>query len=446
MQNRTSTRRLRAGAAQIEITPPIGTQLAGSLLGVASTSVQDPLYVRAIVLDNGEAQAVFILLDLIAITNKDAEHARRLVGEAIKVLPESICLSCTHTHNGPAMTDAFNTPRNREYIEWLLPRIVEVAVQAASRLRNALAGWAIGHEDRAAFNRRFHMRDGTVRMNPGIRNPDALRPAGPTDPQLPALLLKTPEGEPLAALANFSLHYIGDNAPGSISADYFGQFSAEMQRRHGAEFMALLTHGFSGDINAIDTRGSEKLPYQVKSRRLAKRIADEIDRFWNETEFHSEIFIGSTSATLTAKVRKIDEERAMADRERAVNNSLSEKERIYARERLALLEWPDEFLMQVQALRIGDFAAVTTSAQMFCRFGLDLKYASPFPVTATIEHANGCGGYVATRADYVLGSYETELARSSFAMPGTGENIVALGTQLLRELAQEHPISPKKYF
>ena len=34
------------------------------------------------------------------------------------------------------------------------------------------------------------------------------------------------DGKPLAAIANFSLHYIGDQPKGAISADYFGAFAA----------------------------------------------------------------------------------------------------------------------------------------------------------------------------------------------------------------------------
>lgn len=437
-------RSLRAGAAEIDITPPIGTQLAGSLLGVGSTSVQDPLHARAVFLDNGETQLLFVLLDLILISNEDATRARQLISEATQVLPENICISCTHTHNGPSMMDVFNTPRNAQYIEWMLPRVAQVATQAMRHLQEARAGWGIGRETEAAFNRRFHMRDGTVQMNPGVQNPDALRPAGPTDPQFPTLLLQTADGKPLAALANFSLHYIGDNERGSISADYFGQFSAEMKKRYGSEFIALLTHGFSGDINAIDTRGAEKLPQREKSRRLAIRLADEVEHLWKQTDFHSEIVMGSTCANYSMGVRKISGAQIEVERERSLDESLTEKERIYARERLALLDWPDEFPVSVQAIRIGDFAAITTSAQMFCRLGIDLKYASPFPVTAPIEHANGCGGYVATQADYFLGSYETELARSSFAKPGAGEEIVALGAQLLRDLAKQYPIGENR--
>src|SRR5690606_1159787 len=132
-----------------------------------------------------------------------------------------------------------------------------------------------------------------------------------------------------------------------------------------------------------------------------------------------EVFLGSTRGFLNIGVRKIEGEQIEIERARAADMSLQETERIYASERLALLDWPDEFPVEVHALRVGDFAALAVTSQMFCRFGMDLKHASPFPVTAPIEHANGCSGYVATHTDYALGSYETELARSSFATPGS---------------------------
>ncbi len=436
---------LYVGSAQTNITPQIGVQLAGSLLGVTSTHIQDPLHARAIVLEAGSTRIAFVLLDVILITNEDAARARELIGAASGVLPENVCVSCTHNHSGPSMTNAFNTPRNEEYIAWLLPRVAEAARLAAEKMQPARAAWGIGQESQAAFNRRFHMQDGSVQMNPGVRNPEIIRPAGPTDPQLPALLLETLDAKPVAALTNFSLHYIGDQKlGGAISADYFGAFASAMQTRYDKDFIALLTHGFSGDINAIDVRGEDKLPPTEKSRRLAARLADEMDRLWQSarlhTQFHDEVFIGSARAFLNIGVRKISGAQIEENKIIAADKTLTETERIYARERLALLDWPDEFPVEVQAMRIGDFAAIAVTSQMFCRFGIDLKYASPFPVTATIEHANGCSGYIATQTDYALGSYETELARSSFATPGSGEKIVTLGAQLLRDLASQYPI------
>jgi len=45
-------------------------------------------------------------------------------------------------------------------------------------------GIGMGHEDRLTFNRRYWMKDGTVRTNPGYKNPDIVRPAAPIDPDV----------------------------------------------------------------------------------------------------------------------------------------------------------------------------------------------------------------------------------------------------------------------
>ena len=89
---------------------------------------------------------------------------------------------------------------------------------------------------------------------------------------------------------------------------------------------------------------------------------------------------------------------------------------------------------------MGDFASVAMPGEMFCRFGMDIKHASPFPITATIDLANGYSGYMATQTDYALGGYETKLARSAFAAPGAGEAMVVTAAKLLRELARQFPI------
>jgi hypothetical protein len=436
---------LHAGAAQIGITPPVGVSLAGSLTDRISTQILDPLHARVIVLEAGSTRVAYVLLDLIAIGNEDAARARDLIGAAAGVLPENICISCTHTHSGPCSLELFYSLRNAEYLDEMLPRVAEAAREAARKLQPARAAWSNGREANSAFNRRYHLSGAHVEMNPGFRNPEILKVAGPTDPQLPVLMIETLDRKPLAALANFSLHYVGDHNGYAISSDYYGQFSKMMQERHGADFIALMTHGFSGDINAIDVRGEETLPPTEKSRRIANRLADEIDRLWQSATFHDEVYIGSTHALQTIGVRKISGAQIEENRAIEADESLDEVTRAYARERLILLGWPDEFPVEVQALRVGDFASVAMPGEMFCRLGMDVKHASPFPVTATLDLANGYSGYMPTQTDYVLGGYETELARSAFAAPGAGEAMVVTAAKLLRELAQQFPIQHRAF-
>lgn len=68
---------LWAGFAEIEITPPVGIELAGYIArdGVA-TSVHDPLYARALVIADGAARAALITCDTLGLHLRDVEQVR----------------------------------------------------------------------------------------------------------------------------------------------------------------------------------------------------------------------------------------------------------------------------------------------------------------------------------------------------------------------------------
>lgn len=432
-----NTQTLRAGAAVVDITPPVGVSLAGSLTARCAKSVLDPLFARAVVLESGGTRIAFILLDLIALDNDDTARARAAASKAANIPVENICVSCTHTHSGPCTLTFFQSQREAAYIETLIPRVGEVARKAAERLEPARVAWDNGWEPRAAFNRRYHMKDGTVKMNPGYLNPNVLRPAGPTDPQVPMLMIESVNGKPLAVIANYSLHYVGDRPGDVISADYFGVFADLMRERKGSEFVALLTHGASGDVNSVDV--SKPRPQREpgeRSREIAGWIADQVEACWAKAKFVEQPVIAATQSIYRQRVRKLKGAEIEEARRQSEDTKLPLVDRLYAKEQLELLKWPDEVPVILQSLRVGEFAASTFPGEMFCRFGLDLKHASPFPVTAFIELANGYSGYVPTRVDYELGGYETRLARSAYAAPFTGEEMVAVAAMQLRKLRQ----------
>ena len=70
-------------------------------------------------------------------------------------------------------------------------------------------------------------------MNPPRDRRKLIEPAGPVDPQISFLSLATPAGEPLAVLANYSLHYVGGVPAGELSADYFGAFAGGFDPKDG---------------------------------------------------------------------------------------------------------------------------------------------------------------------------------------------------------------------
>ena len=91
---------LEAGAAKIEITAPLGTPLNGygDRLGRGAVAVHDPLWSRALYLDDGETRLFLVNVDLCVI--HPALRQRVLELAPREVPPEHIILTATHTHSG----------------------------------------------------------------------------------------------------------------------------------------------------------------------------------------------------------------------------------------------------------------------------------------------------------------------------------------------------------
>lgn len=427
-----------AACAEIDITPELPITLAGSLSERHAQFIADPLFARLLLMENGDNSLLFILLDVIGISNQDADFLRKTLSENMKLPQSNICVACTHTHAGPAMMDAFDSKKETAYVEKILQQIIAAAAQIPSQLQPAEVAWGTGCEKRPAYNRRYIMKNGTLKTNPGIGNPEILHPAGPTDPAFPMLLLRNINGEPLAVLASFSLHYVGADGSDVISADYFGAFSRAIKSQYGNQCVAMLAHGASGDINNVNAQQKPEPWFPDNARPSQKcalvgqMLADQVGQIWNTAIFRNDISIAATESTFTQNVHKIDDRKN--DETKANDSSLSQMERVFARERLLLLDYPDVIKMPMLAWRVGDWAMATFTGQMFAQCALDLRCASPFETTAIVELANGWGGYVGRRMDYLLGGYEMQLARSSFAMPGTGEEMLCEAIGNLRKL------------
>jgi len=429
-----------AACAEIDISPALPITLAGSLSERTAQSIADPLFARLLLMSNGTATLLFILLDLIGISNQDAAQLRQEIHERLQLPLAHICVACTHTHSGPAMMDAFESHQETAYVEKMLQQVIAAAATLPEKLQPAEVAWGTGHEDRPSYNRRYIMKDGRLKTNPGKANPDILHPAGPTDPAFPMLLIRTKTGAPLAVLASFSLHYVGADGGDVISADYFGAFARQIKERFGDGCTGLLAHGLSGDINNVNAQQmpepwfEEGIKPSQKCAIVAGMLVDQVDQLWQQAAFSDEVTIAAMESTFSQQVHKISPHEIALYEARAHDGALSHQERVFAREKLLLLEYPDTVDMPMQAWRVGNWCMPTFTGQMFAQCALDLRYASPFETTAPVELANGWGGYVGRRLDYLLEGYEMQLARSSFAMPGTGEAMLCRAVELLQKI------------
>jgi hypothetical protein len=122
---------------------------------------------------------------------------------------------------------------------------------------------------------------------------------------------------------------------------------------------------------------------------------------------------------------------------RVQDKVLRTPEEVYARETVLLAKYPEEVMVPLQAMRIGDAALAAIPCEVFVEIGLELKRTSPFPVTAVVSLANGYNGYLPTPEHHALGGYETWRARSSYLEVQASVTITRTLQEMLRRLAQE---------
>ena len=431
-QEPKSEKVFRAGAAASNITPPLGLKIVGGWRPTPATGVHDELHAKCIVLDDGQTKLALVIADNIGMGHEVCIAAKKIIAEDTGIPPSHVLTAGTHTHSSVSSRGTNRLVGNselNEYQSFLALRIADGVRRAVNNLQPARIGRGSAQVPGEVFNRRYLMKPGIpvpnpfggqdkARMNPGVANPDILKAAGPTDPEIAFLSIQSTDGRPIALLANYSLHYVGTRAGTVLSADYFGVFGDRIQQLLGADrldppFVGIMSNGTSGDINNINwLKKPERKwgPYE-KMRQVAEVCAQAVYKAHQNIEFHDYVTLAATEEELTLAVRKPTEEQlaymkgVMAKPEDA--KPYHRHEKTYAERLQQLHESPDEIAIVLQAMRIGDWGVCAIPFEVFVEIGLEIKAESPLAATFVVSHANGTYGYLPTAEQHKLGGYET---------------------------------------
>jgi hypothetical protein len=143
---------LKAGAAALDITPPLGVPLAGSFEVRWAAGIDDPLHARALVMEDEsspDSRIALVCCDLIAMPGETVAAARSLIAQAGAVRPERVLIAATHTHTAPSPIGLLGTPRTDAYMDALPERLATVVRLAAQRRAPARIAWGTGREEGA---------------------------------------------------------------------------------------------------------------------------------------------------------------------------------------------------------------------------------------------------------------------------------------------------------
>ena len=240
MERNNTTMTLKAGVAKSNIT----TDASG-------TMVNDPLYAKVLVLDDGITRIVIIAMDAVAIgcigDIKDdfLPKLRSRIQNELGIDGQNVLVNASHTHPPGRLLCNDTEQINRTF---------DAVSRALQNMQEVKIGVGVGHEDRIMINRTLKMKNGlgwTIRHANPCPPDDEVEGVGRVDPDIGIIRIDKLDGHPLAVIYNFACHPLLGVPKGTITANYPGFASKVIEENLGDGAMALFLQGAGGDITEV---------------------------------------------------------------------------------------------------------------------------------------------------------------------------------------------------
>ncbi len=454
---------LKAGFSRVDVTPMMGIRIRGYFKVRLADGVLDPLQINTIALACGEAKALLMCIDNCGLNQKVLSAYRTLISQKTGVPFDGIFISASHTHTGPGPDlEGANTEEadgwshsgsiEREYEEQLKFKFVDAAILALNDLKPAKMGYGIGQAPNIAFVRRFRMKDGSVKTNPGVDNPDIVAPIGDVDERVNVLRFDQENGASLV-LVNVGNHpdVVGGN---KISADWPGFLRATVEKTLD-NTKCVFFNGAQGDVNHVNVhpRGGylnnmfmdfdDVARGYGHARYMGRVVAAGVLQVFDKVKYEDVDSLRFLQKNIEVPSQKADPADLPEARRISALHAAGKDDQIpftgmmlttvvaEAGRMLRLENGPDRFTMPLTGIAIGNVALLGIPGEPFNGIGRGIKEAEGWDLVLPCCLTNGSEGYFPMEDAYVEGGYE---ARSSDFKAGVAELIISEGKQLLNTL------------
>ena len=422
---------VRVGAAEVDITAPLGTHLSGDLARHRpAEEILDPLFAKALVVEGPDERGAltrfcFLSLDLLSIEAEKTARIRSRIEKRVGIPGSAVLVHATQNHSAPGLGHFLLRRASpyvpagawwlygcqQEYEDFVVARVTEAVREAADRLEPvevAMGGMADG---RISFNRRFRLRDGSVQTQPrSVDLHNVLCPEGPSDPEVGVACFRNREGKTTAALLHHTAHPVSHFGRNAVSASWPGAWRRRFRELAGSDCVAMVVNGCCGNVNIrnaldpgrvcddervgdwlIETTAKvvDGLPYaEPETARFLRRRID--------------IPYGSLPEDAVANARELLRARPGPEWANKAHTAfvvdwlfgcvvadMAEK-----------LASAPPFPYEIQAFRIGDLALVGLIGEPFVEAQLDIKRDSPAERTFVAHMCNAYVAYIPTPEAY----------------------------------------------
>ena len=441
-----------AGFGRVNVTPMLGADINGYYQVRKANGVLDELEANAVAFTCGGDTAVFVSIDNCLISSNLINAIRSAAAKLTGLDADCIHIGVTHTHTAPTAEIGHEDPFVSQYTQFLIRKAADAVHAAMEDRKSAKIGWGVGTAPNVAFVRRFRMKDGSIRTNPGVNNPDIVAPIGDVDERVNVLRIDQEDGNSIVFI-NFGNH--PDTVGGcKISCDWPG-FARRMVEKALDGTRCIFFNGALGDVNHVNVH-----PGPGAYNDLSPDF-DDVDRGYGHAR-HMGNVVAAAVLQVYAKAAwmDVDSIRSVTKMVRIPSNrpdpkDLPEAHRINdlyeagrdnelpyegmmlttivaeAARMVALENGPDYFEVPVSAIALGNVALVTLPGEAFTEIGRELKKAEGWDLVLPLGLTDEYVGYFPVTQAYIEGGYE---ARSSKFKQGVAELLIDEGKQLLASL------------
>ena len=418
---------LLVGVAEVDITPPVGTALMGSLRPRKAIGIEDPLYAKAIVLASGGTTIAYVLLDLCVLQRRVGDAAVRLASRKAGIPADRIVWAANHTHTGPFTIEMSRCGGciDRQWLATVPRRFAEAVAAARARLQPARVSRCRGFHVGLVHNRRLLFKDGKSinTWNLGqAREAQCVGSEGPVDPEIGMLAFERLDGELLAVMFQYTLHTNTNFGP-RFSADYPAVVGARLRERFGPQVVGVFVPGACGNINSPGPR------YREVGNALADVMIPLLEQ---RRPVEGPVPVDAMKREVVVPFRDFTRDQAKRIRESGWN---ADGQDFFHRELKAMRkEGATKAKTVVQAWRIGDTGFASLPGELFVEWGLRIKRESPFPWTFPVELGGDYLGYLISHEAWNAGAYEALVSRLARPTPGGVGTMVDQALDMLKEL------------
>ena len=430
----SETTRFLVGYGRADTTPLESVPLEGygSTSNRMSRNVLDPLYATCLALTDAAGETVLIYsLDMTAPGAPWSTDMVPAIALATGIPQTHILSSAIHTHSAP---DPSNTqePTLLRYLEYMKQQCVQAALDALADRKSASLFGATIQTTGLNFVRRYILQDGTPAGDNYGHFDRSPIDRHETEPDRSMQLLKfVREGGEDVVIANFQVHphWTGGMNKYDVSADTVGIMRMEIEAQTGCRFLYFT--GACANINHSSRIKEENTchDYITHGKAMAQAAMSAADQY-------RPMNLGAVKVDrlmLTVPANHTQDYRAeeatyirtnfLASGDRATWGAEALRRGYNSVYHACLIaiksNLPPTLDVHLPTVSIGDVAFAFAPYEMFDTNGMQIKEASPFPMTMILTCANGeRHSYVPSALGFQNGGYSVD---SCWFLPGSGE-------------------------